>query len=36
MQDMALAAACGLYCGDCEYLGAKCPGGCAQVQGKPF
>jgi len=36
MQDMALAAACGLYCGDCEYLGDKCPGGCSQVQGKPF
>ena len=36
MQDIALAAACGLYCGDCEYLDGKCQGGCNQVQGKPF
>lgn len=36
MQDTSLATACGLYCGDCEYLGYKCQGGCAKVQGKPF
>ena len=30
-----LAAACGLYCGYCEYLGDKCRG-CGPVQGKPF
>ena len=34
-QETALAAACGLYCGDCEYLGNRCTG-CAQLQGKPF
>jgi hypothetical protein len=31
----ALAAACGLYCGDCEYLGGQCSG-CGNVEGKPF
>jgi hypothetical protein len=36
MRKTALAAACGLYCGDCEYLGNKCPGGCNEAQGKPF
>ena len=34
-QEITLAAACGLYCGDCEFLGGKCRG-CGQVQGKPF
>jgi hypothetical protein len=34
-QDTALAAACGLYCGDCEHIGDKCDG-CSQVAGKPF
>ena len=34
-QDITLAAACGLYCGDCELLGDRCRG-CAQVKGKPF
>ena len=34
-QEMALAAACGLYCGDCEFLGDKCQG-CGHIQGKPF
>ncbi|MFA5309098.1 MAG: DUF3795 domain-containing protein [Dehalococcoidales bacterium] len=32
---MKLAAACGLYCGDCEILGEKCDG-CNTVKGKPF
>jgi hypothetical protein len=32
---IALAAACGLYCGDCNYLGEQCPG-CGNVKGKPF
>jgi len=32
---MELTACCGLYCGDCEFLGEKCPG-CGQVYGKPF
>jgi len=35
MQKVELAAACGLYCGDCEYLGDKCPG-CGRTHGKPF
>ena len=34
-QDIALAAPCGLYCGDCEHLEDKCKG-CGHVQGKPF
>jgi hypothetical protein len=33
--ESALAAACGLYCGDCEHLGGRC-GGCRRVRGKPF
>ena len=33
--DPALAAVCGLYCGDCEYAGDKC-GGCTNIEGKPF
>ncbi len=33
--EFTLAATCGLYCGDCEFLGGKCSG-CAQVKGKPF
>jgi len=36
MQDLTLAASCGLYCGDCDYLSDKCQGGCGQVRGKPF
>jgi len=32
---IALAAACGLYCGDCEYLEGTCQG-CSQVKGRPF
>jgi len=35
MQKTELAAACGIYCGDCEYINDKCPG-CNQTQGKPF
>ena len=34
-QGKDLAAACGLYCGDCEHLEKQCQG-CVQVQGKPF
>lgn len=35
MSDKNLAPVCGLYCGNCEYLGEKCQG-CGNVQGKPF
>ena len=35
MPDHNLAAACGLYCGTCGYLGDKC-GGCGNIEGKPF
>ena len=35
MQGIELAAVCGLYCGDCDYLGDKCPG-CGRTHGKPF
>ena len=31
----AYVPACGIYCGDCEYLGKQCEG-CGLVQGKPF
>jgi hypothetical protein len=34
-KDLALAATCGLYCGNCEFLGEQCAG-CGNVQGKPF
>jgi hypothetical protein len=34
-REAALAAACGLYCGDCEHLEARCTG-CRRVQGRPF
>ena len=34
-QDAKFAAACGLYCGDCEFLGDQCRG-CGNVMGKPF
>ena len=33
--DIKLAAPCGIYCGDCHFLGDKCSG-CTDVQGKPF
>lgn len=35
MDEIALAAPCGLFCGECEYIDEKCKG-CGQVQGKPF
>ena len=35
LQEKDLAAACGLYCGDCEHFKSQCRG-CGQVQGKPF
>ena len=35
MTDQNLAPVCGLYCGDCEYLGSQCRG-CGHVEGKPF
>lgn len=34
-REAALAAVCGLYCGDCEHLEARCRG-CGGVEGKPF
>ena len=35
MVDKNLAAACGLFCGDCEHLETKCKG-CGNQKGKPF
>jgi hypothetical protein len=35
MNDEKLASLCGLYCGDCEFLGETCTG-CSAVGGKPF
>lgn len=35
MKDLALAAVCGIYCGDCEFLGKQCEG-CGNIEGKPF
>jgi len=35
MIDTNLAPACGLYCGNCEFLGDKCKG-CGHEEGKPF
>ena len=35
VEELTLAAACGLYCGDCESLGNRCRG-CGEVWGKPF
>ncbi len=35
MSDRNLAAACGLYCGPCQYLGNKC-NGCGHEKGNPF
>lgn len=34
-EDVLLAAPCGLWCGDCEFLGEKCRG-CGHIEGKPF
>jgi hypothetical protein len=33
--DEILAGPCGIFCGDCEYLGDSCAG-CGHVEGKPF
>ena len=33
--DVLLAAACGLYCGECELRGEKCAG-CGHVKGRPY
>jgi hypothetical protein len=33
--DFKLAAACGLYCADCEFYPETCPG-CGDIGGKPF
>ncbi|MEN8155290.1 MAG: DUF3795 domain-containing protein [Acidobacteriota bacterium] len=35
MSDINYTPPCGLYCGDCEYLGKQCKG-CGYVEGKPF
>jgi hypothetical protein len=35
MADANYATVCGLYCGQCEYLGKNCQG-CGQTEGKPF
>ena len=35
MLDKNLAAACGLFCGNCEHLGTNCKG-CGNQKGKPF
>ena len=35
MTDKNYAPVCGIYCGDCEYLGKQCKG-CGNVKGKPF
>jgi hypothetical protein len=35
MGDPNYAPVCGLYCGQCEYLGKQCRG-CGYVEGKPF
>jgi hypothetical protein len=35
MFDKNLAAACGISCGECEYLGKQCQG-CNATKGKPF
>ena len=35
MSNNNYACACGLYCGDCEFLNKTCEG-CSNVKGKPF
>ena len=35
MTNTAYAPVCGIYCGDCPYLGEQCAG-CGNVDGKPF
>ncbi len=35
MSQITYAPVCGLYCGECEFLGKQCAG-CGNVAGKPF
>jgi len=35
MNNIGLAPVCGIYCGDCRFLGKTC-GGCGDVKGRPF
>ena len=35
MNDINYAPVCGIYCGDCNFLGKECTG-CEYVDGKPF
>jgi hypothetical protein len=35
MRDKNYAPACGIYCGNCNFLGQQCKG-CGYVKGKPF
>jgi hypothetical protein len=35
MKDKNYAPVCGIFCGDCEFLGTQCKG-CGNVKGKPF
>jgi len=35
MNDINYAPVCGVYCGDCNFLGKECTG-CGYVAGKPF
>ena len=35
MKDIAYAPVCGIYCGDCHFLGKECTG-CGHVAGRPF
>lgn len=35
MDSILLGAPCGLYCGNCDFMGVQCSG-CLQTHGKPF
>ena len=35
MNDKNYASVCGIYCGNCSFLGEQCKG-CGYVNGKPF
>ncbi len=35
MTDINYAPVCGIYCGECPFLGKQCTG-CGSVEGKPF
>ncbi len=35
MTDINYAPVCGIYCGDCNFLGSQCAG-CGNVAGQPF